>query len=326
MKKLLSLILALALLAALPLLTACNKVDTDLSIRVWTLNGTTGFGMAQLIDADKNGTATLNYEFTVETAATNVTDALKNGTADIAALPTNAASALYNATSGEIVLLALNTKGVLYLVANTSKVTAPTSLADLAGKTVYTPAQNPYFITKALIDKAGLGESITLDATSYAEPAALQAAVAAGLVDYAILPEPMVTIATSSAAEGVTLTSALDITTEWDKSFTPGSLVQGCVVARKAFVDEHPNEVNKFLEEYEASINYVIAHPTEASTMIADAGIFARAAVAERAIPKCNLCFIKGSDMKTAMSAFLAAMPINSIGGALPADPFYYGA
>ncbi len=332
MKKIIALILALTMLAALPLLTACGKYDEELPIRVWTLNGTTGFGMAQLIDADKNGEAALNYEFTVESIPANVTAALISGDADIAALPTNAAANLYNKKNDSIVLLALNTQGVLYLVANTAKVTAPTSLADLSGKTVYCPAENPAMIAQALIEKSGV-TGITLD-TSIAAPAALQAAVAAGKVDYAILPEPMVTIAQSKAAEGVTLTSALDITAIWNEHFEEGSLVQGCVVARKAFVDEHPNEVKKFLKEYEASIEFAMEKPAEASQMIVDGSntttqspIFAgAAAVAEKAIPKCNLCFVKGKDMKTAMSAYLAAMPLDKIGGALPADGFYYGA
>lgn len=328
MKKLIAFVLALTLLAALPLLAGCQKVDKDLPIRVWTLNGTTGFGMAQLIDADTKGEAALNYEFTVEASAPNVQNALINGTADIAALPTNAAAALYNKTNGEIVLLALNTRGVLYLVVNTARVTAPTTLADLSGKTVYVPATNPTFITKALIDKAAVTD-VTLDSTTYAEPAALRDAMASGLVDYAVLPEPMVTIAASKAAQanqGVTLTAALDLTAEWDKHFTAGSLVQGCIVARKKFVEEHPNEVKQFLKEYEASINFVVENPKDASEMIKTADIFAQAPVAEQAIPKCNFCYLDGKEMKTAMEAFLIAMPVASIGGALPAEDFYYGA
>lgn len=328
MKKLVAFLLALTLIAALPLLAGCQKVDKELPIRIWTLNGTTGFGMAQLIDADTKGEAALNYEFTVETSAPNVQAALINGTADIAALPTNAASALYNKTEGGVVLLALNTRGVLYLVVNTAKVTAPTSLADLSGKTVYVPATNPTFITKALIDKAAV-TNVTLDSTTYAEPAALRDAVASGLVDYAVLPEPMVTIAASKAAQanqGVTLSAALDLTAEWDKYFTEGSLVQGCIVARKAFVEEHPNEVKQFLEEYEASINFVVENPADASEMIKTAGIFEQAPVAAKAIPKCNFCYIDGEEMKIAMETFLAAMPVASIGGAQPAENFYYGA
>ncbi len=324
MKRILSIFLLVTLLATLPLFAACKRVDKDLEINVWTLNGTTGFGMASLMQSAKDGEAALNYRFTVDTNAANVRDALINGSADIGAVPTNVASALYNATNGNVVILAINTRGVLYLVANTAKVTAPASLADLAGKTVYVPAQNPTFITKALIAKAEIA-NVTLNNTDYAEPAALQQAVAAGLVDYAILPEPLLTVANASRAEGVTLTTALDITAEWDKYFTAGSLVQGCVVARKDFLEKHPKEIAKFLEEYEASVNFVTENPKEASEMIVTAGIFAKAPVAEKAIPKCNLTFLTGAEMKTAMQTFLAAMPTASIGGALPADDFYFG-
>ena len=324
MKRILSILLLITLLATLPLFAACKKVDKDLEINVWTLIGTTGFGMAPLMQSAKDCEAALNYRFTVDTNATNVRDALINGSADIGAVPTNVASALYNATNGNVIILAINTRGVLYLVANTAKVTAPTSLADLSGKTVYVPAQNPTFITKALLAKAEIA-NVTLNNTDYAEPAALQQAVAAGLVDYAILPEPLLTVANASRAEGVTLTTALDITAEWDKHFTAGSLVQGCVVARKDFVEKHPKEIAKFLEEYEASVNFVTENPKEASEMIVAAGIFAKAPVAEKAIPKCNLTFMSGAEMKAAMQTFLAAMPAASIGGALPADDFYFG-
>ena len=322
------LLLTLALLMILPLATACQKYDSELAVNVWVLNGTTGFGMAPLIEKNKEGGTALNYQFTVETNATNVQSALINGTADIAALPTNAASALYNKTNGNIVLLALNTRGVLYLVANTAKVTAPTSLADLAGKTVYCPAQNPFFVTKALLDKAQVA-GVTLDQSTYAAPADLRDAVASGAVDYAVLPEPMVTIAVSKAKQanaGVTLAAALDLTAEWKNAFGADSLVQGCVVARKEFVENHPEEIKKFLKDYEISINYVIEQPQDASEKIAASGVFAQAAVAEKAIPKCNLCFLTGAEMKNAMVSFLSALPAASIGGKLPDDGFYYGA
>mgnify|MGYP000257834271 CR=1 FL=1 len=265
-------------------------LDTSLEVRVWTLNGTTGFGMAQLIQQKKDGKAALNYNFTVETNAANVRDAVIAGTADIAAVPTNIASALYHAKGVKV--LALNTAGVLYLVTKDDSVK---TLNDLSGKTVYSPAQNPSFIANALIEKSKVTD-ITVDSTTYSDPTDLRTAVASGKVDYAILPEPMVTI------------------------------VLGCVVVRSEFLAAHPNEVAKFMEEYKTSVEYVIANPAEAAEMIVAAGIFAQAPVAKTAIPKCNLCFITGAEMKTRLSAFLAAMPSKSIGGKLPGDDFYYGA
>ncbi len=344
MKKILALILATITL--LTLFTACvskDKPDTQttlsdtnasenndpepVEVNIQTLNGTTGFGMAKMMHDAKNAT-NANYHFTVQTDASVVLASLINGDTDIAALPTNAAANVYNKTNGKVQILAVNTKGVLYLLVK-GEVTV-SSMADLRGKTVYVPAQNPTFIFTHLCKQNDLvpGTDITIDSTTYNTPDKLRDAVASGLVDYAVLPEPIVTVTMAKAKQaGVTLTNALDLTAEWDKVCTPNSLVQGCVVVRKAFLDEHPEAVSEFLTAYKASIEYLTTNTKEASEMIVEAGIFANAGVAEKAIPKCNITYMDGAEMKAAMQVFLSALKdINAaaIGGTLPADDFYY--
>ena len=321
MKKIISLFLVALML--LSMMTAC-KAKTPDTINIYTLNGTTGFGMAKLMNDNTDG----KYTVTVKTDASEVTAALINGDVDIAALPTNAAANVYNKTEGGVKILAVNTLGCLYLL--TKEGVSISTFADLAGKTVYVPAQNPTFIFTDLCKKNNLipGTDITIDSTSYAKPDALRDALASGAVDIAVLPEPMVTIAVSSAKKNnVNLTNALDLTAEWNKVNAEGSLVQGCVVVRTAFLEEYPEAVAEFLTAYEASINYLNENPAQAAQMIADNGIFANATVAEKAIPKCNVCYLDGEEMKAAMEVYLTALSgINaaSIGGKLPADDFYY--
>ncbi len=326
-KKLTSLLLAVVMVLTM---AACSNnsaadpadepaADTDTPVNIMVLNGTTGFGMAKLITDSAAGDTRLNYSFSVETDASNVTAALINGSADIAALPTNAASVVYNKTDGQVQLLALNTLGVLYVVTNGDQ--GITSIADLDGKTVYAPAQNPTFIMNYLFRANSL--NVTVDNT-YAQPADLRTAVAAGEVDIAVLPEPMLTIAKSSNANLITV---LDVTAEWDAVSAPGSLVQGCVVVRKEFAEAHPAELAAFLEEYKASMDYLTTDGADVAGAIETSGVFAKGAVAAKAIPNCNLCFITGEDMKAPMSAFLEIMhgvQPSSIGGTIPADDFYY--
>ena len=290
-------LLALLLVCCMTLLcgvcASADAPDTALPVRVITLNGTTGFGMAGLIAAHNAGETALNYSFSVETDASNVTAALVNGDCDIAALPTNAASALYNKTGGKVQVLALNTRGVLYLVTDGS----------------------------VEVDSIS-GVELDID-TSYAQPAELNTAVAAGEVSLAVLPEPMVTVARSQNPD---LVVALDLTAEWDKVFAPGSLVQGCVVVRTEFAAEHPAEVAAFLEDYGRSVALLTEDVPAAAKAIEEAGIFAKAAVAEKAIPKCNVCFVTGEEMQTELGAFLEIMfekAPQSVGGALPGDDFY---
>ena len=323
MKKFLC--LALSLLMLIPMVASCApSVDSDLEIKVTVLSGTTGMGMAKLISDKKNGDAALNYSFSVVSDPTLVAPAIVSGATDIAAVPTNLASTLYKSTKGGVYVLALNTLGVLYLVENGNTIN---SIADLKGKTVYVPGAgtNPEYILKYIIEANGLkvGEDVIFDYT-HSSPDALGNAAANGLAGIALLPEPKVTAVKSQNKD---IRVALDLTEEWEKKAGEGTLVQGCIVVRKAFADEHPNEIAKFLEEYEASVNFVNESSSEAANLIAEAGIIPKAPLALKAIPNCNIKYVDGAEMKTSLSKFfeiLYGVEPKSIGGALPDDGLYY--
>ena len=312
--------------------TAQKQPDDEKTpiINVYTLNGTTGFGMAKLMNDAKAGTTVEKYNFSVQSDASMVTAALLNGTADIAALPTNAAANIYNKSEGGVVVLAVNTLGCLYLLTNQNATV--NSFEDLRGKTVYVPAQNPTFIFTYLCKQNGLevGKDVIINSSTYAQPAALKDAVATGLVDIAVLPEPMVTIAINTAkssGSNTVITTAMDLTEEWNKVAPEGSLVQGCVVVRRAFLEQFPKAVENFFKEYKASIEYLSTDLDSAAQMIVDNGIFTSAPVAKKALPNCNVCFLDGAAMKSAMETYLGILhgiAPASIGGQLPADNFYY--
>lgn len=316
-KKLVSIITAIILIVTL---ASCGtQPKEDITINVAVLNGTTGFGMAHLMNETKDVSTNPTYNFSVETDATVIRDALINGSVDIAAVPTNLASVLYNKTNGGVKVLALNTLGVLYVVENGSSIT---SLSDLEGKTVYCPATNPEYIFKYICSAAGVNVEIS---TEYAQPAALMNAVAGGIVDIAVLPEPVLSVATGKNAN---LRVALDLTEIWENTTGNNSLVQGCLVARTEFIECHSDEISEFLKKYKASIEFLNSNPAQAAAMTVDLGIYAgNAAIAEKAIPKCNIVYIDGESMKAPLSDFLSAMlgvSAASIGGAVPDDNFYY--
>lgn len=321
-RRIVALLCAIVTLTAL--LCSCNVGEIEeLEIKVSVLNGTTGFGAAKLMSDATSGQTELNYKFTVEKDPEPITKGLINGSIDIAMLPTNAAATLYNKTNGGIRIAAVNTLGVLYLVVNGEKVEI-SNIAELNGKTVYCPAQNPAFIFEAICRASGLvpGESITID-TSYAKPEELRTAIVSGLVDIAVLPEPMVTIAKSANAS---LTTALDLTEIWEAIY-PGTIMQGCVVVRTEWAEAHPKELEEFLVEYQNSVVFTTTNPTEASVMIAELGIFAQAKVAEKAIPSCNIEFIDGKEMSDGLAFFfekLFAVNPAAVGGEIPDEAIYY--
>ena len=92
-------------------------------------------------------------------------------------------------------------------------------------------------------------------------------------------------------------------------------------------MEAYPSAVASFLRDYKASITYLLENPDDGCAMIEANGIFAKAAVAKKALPNCNICYLDGEDMKAAMEIYLSALAgINaaSIGGSLPSEDFYY--
>lgn len=295
--------------------------DSDLEIKVYALNGTTALGMAQLMSRQKAGTTGMNYNIYTHAAADAITGAIISGECAIAALPTNVAVKLYHKSGGKLQLLALNTLGVLYLLTPDGE--NITSLDQLSGKTIYLPGagSNPEYITSALLSSAGVNAN--LDTTSFPSPDALVAAVAAGQAQYAVLPEPKVSAAT---AQNSSIKVALDLTAEWEKLNGEGTLVQGCLVVNTAFAKAHPTEIARFLSDYEQSVNFIREGSDEAISMIVDAKIIPAAPIAKKALPKCNICFIAGADMKPLMNTFCEKIfaADNSSIGKMPDDGFYY--
>ena len=317
MKRIVAIITAAVMLFSLAAFAACSKKQDDTEIRIAALKGPTGMGMVKL--ADKQNYP--NYTVSIEASPDALNPRIISGEVDVAAVPVNLASVLYNKLDGDISVLAVSTLGVLYVLEAGSKVN---SVADLAGKTVYATGQGatPEYILNYLLDKNGVAGSVEVNYVG--EHAALATMLADGSAEIGMLPEPNVT---STLAGNDDLRIALNLTEEWNKVCST-ELVQGVVIARKSFVNEHPEAIEQFLREYEKSSAFVNENIDEAAKLIVDAGILGNVEIAKKAIPNCNISFSKGEAMHKAVEGMLAVLfeaNPKSIGGKLPDKDFYYG-
>lgn len=317
MKQIVAMLTAAVMLFSLAAFAACSKKQDDTEIRIAALKGPTGMGMVKL--ADKQNYP--NYTVSIEASPDALNPRIISGEVDVAAVPVNLASVLYNKLDGDISVLAVSTLGVLYVVEAGSEVN---SVADLAGKTVYATGQGatPEYILNYLLDKNGVAGSVEVNYVG--EHAALATMLADGSAEIGMLPEPNVT---STLAGNDNMRIALNLTEEWNKVCST-ELVQGVVIARKSFVNEHPEAIEQFLREYEKSSAFVNENIDEAAKLIVDVGILGNVEIAKKAIPNCNISFSKGEAMHKAVEGMLAVLfeaNPKSIGGKLPDKDFYYG-
>ena len=323
MKKLVSLLLVFVLVFAFASCGEKTPAPQTVKANVFMISGPTGIGAANLMQADEAGTAKGDYEFTVVAAPTEIVAKISNKEADIAAVATNMAASIYNKTNGGVTVLAVNTLGVLNVLTNGTEIT---SLADLKGKKVYTTGQgaNPEYVIDYLLTKNGVNPDTDLDLQFKAEGTELVTVWATEPDAVIIAPQPVAT-SILNKYEGSKLT--IDLTDEWEKVGDGSALMMGCVIVRNEFLKENPDTVKLFLEEYEASIKKANEDVDGTATLCEKFGIVAKSALAKKAIPASNVCFVTGTEMKTKLSGYpavLFAADKKAVGGKLPADDFYY--
>lgn len=292
-------------------------------LNVAALKGPTGMGLVQLVQADEKGETAVDYTITFASAPDEISGKLVTGEVDIAAAPINLAAALYNKTEGKVKLIAINTLGVLYILENGNSIK---NVVDLAKVKLYVTGQGatPEFVLNELLEQNGvLGAVETEYMAEHAELVALLASGEGG-VKVAMLPEPNVTVAMLKNKD---LRIALDLTEEWNKVSGGTKLVQGCIVVRTDVLEQQPEAVTAFLEEYAASTAFTNEHAEEAAALMETYGILPNAAAAKAAIPKCNIVCITGEEMKASASNMLQMLfraDPKSVGGKLPDDAFYF--
>ena len=270
-----------------------EKVDINLA----ALSGPTALGMLDLLEKNENGEAANNYNVTIATAPDEVTGKIISGELDIAAVPTNVASTLYNKTEGQVQIAALNTMG-----------------------------STPEYALNLVLEKNGLTPGEDVEIVFAADNAEIAPLLASGEAQVALLPQPFVT---SVLTQNENVRVALDLTEEWDKAVNGESgLTMGCVVVRKEFAEQNKEALDRFLDEYKQSVETVtseegLAHAAE----LAEHYNIIKAAVAEKAIPECNIVFVEGDEMQQIAGGFLQVLydaNPQAVGGQLPNDDFYY--
>ena len=291
-------------------------------VRVASLKGPTSIGLVELMDQAKAGNLANQYEFSISGTPDEVTPKVISGDVDVALVPANVASVLYNKTKGAVEVIDVNTLGVLHVVTGNQSVA---SFADIAGKTVYMTGKGatPEYVMTYLVNRAGIEDRVDFEYKS--EATEVVSALAADPSAVGVLPEPF---KTAAMAKSQALASPVDLNDVWDQYAEGGSrLLTGVTVVRREFADQHPEAVWEFLDAHAKSVDAVNADPAKWSQAVADAGIVDSAQVAEKAIPGCHVVCLRDAELKSALSGFLSVLYQSdnaSVGGALPGDDFYY--
>jgi NitT/TauT family transport system substrate-binding protein len=300
---------------------ATTAAKTNISIAA--LKGPTAVGMVKVMSDADAGTTANNYKFTVAGTPDEISAGLVKGEFDVAAVPCNLASVLYNKTKGSIKLAGINTLGVLYILETGNSIK---SVQDLKGKTIYATGKNtvPQYTLNYLLKANGIDPDKDVTIEYKTEPTEVASILAKSTDAVAMLPQPYVT---AVMMQNTKLRIALNVAEEWDKiSKDQSSVVTGVVIVKSDFLEKNKAAFDSFMQEYTASAAYVNENVEDAAALVEKYNIF-KAGPMKKAIPYCNITLIQGDEMKQKVGGYLTVLynqDPKSVGGKLPDDNFYY--
>jgi NitT/TauT family transport system substrate-binding protein len=315
-------IIAAALTAVLSLgmMAGCAQKKDDTVVRVGSLKGPTTIGIVNLMDKASKGTSEGKYEFTMSAAPDEITAKIVSGDIDIALVPANLASVLYNKTEGGITAIDINTLGVLYCVTGDTSIT---SVKDLSGKKVITTGQGatPEYSLRYLLDQNGITDC---EIEFKSESTEVAAVLAEDPSQIAVLPQPFVTVA---CAQNEAISIAFSLEEEWQLTTGGLGMVTGVTVVRNDFLKAHPEAVKTFIKEHGESVNAANSDLDTTASLVVANEIIGKEPLAKKAIPFCNVVCMTGDSVKNNLAPYLEVLynsDPKSVGGKLPGDDFYY--
>lgn len=302
---------------------AVVRASEPFTVRAATFRGPSAFGMIHLLAAPPDLGENTACDVRVLPTPQEMAVRVASGQLDIAVFPANMAAKLYTAGPG-CKFAAVVGLGVLFVVSGDASLRG---WDDLRGRTVRSVGKGagPDFLFRYLLSKNSLDpeRDLTIDFSIKTAPQ-LARFVIAGKAEAAILPEPFVAMVGIKTKGKVR--PALDFQAAWRRvQGTADAYPLTVMVVAPSLVRDRPDAARRFFDAYRRSIERVNDHPAEAARLIGKFEILP-AALAEPAIPNCNLRYISADKARPMMEAYLKALldfDPASIGGALPDDGFY---
>lgn len=330
LKKMISIILVLSF--ALIIMAGCATSDSktvgadkeleSLSVKVAAPMGAPTLSMIKMFKEKPSFGENVDVSYETINSPDLLASRIISGEIDIAVVPTNLAITLYN-RGVDYKLAASTVWGILYLVGNEEV----NSWDDLKGKEIHTMGRGltPDIIFRYLLESNGIDPETDVTLTYMGETAEVASSFIAGKSKIAVIPEPALTNVMSKKEDAVIL---FDLQEEWSKLNEGNARYpQASLIIKNDLIENYPEFVSAFLEEYQNSINWLGQNLQKAGEYSEELETGLSKGAVINGFSRSNIEYKDVKDAKNAVEAYLSILFEYSsevIGGKLPDEGFYY--
>ena len=271
------------------------------------LNGPSAIGALKMINDYKK------ININIINSPNNILASIIKGESDIAAVPANMASIIYNrGLDYKAVAVVSETK--MFIVSSDKNIK---TIDDLKNKTIYCGLRlsTPDLMLQYLIKNKNIkGVNINYSLGNLD----LSKALASKNVDIAILPEPFLS---SALLENKDINIVVDIS----KYIEPYPVA--VLIAKKSFIENNNALLKEILNEYKKSSDYILNNKEKIESLIKQTPILINAKSVVYGIDRIGITFYNDETMKRKLNDyynFIYNFDKKLIGNKIPKDDFYY--
>ena len=318
MKKILTLILTIILGVSA---VGCNLTSKE--VKIISGNSLDGISISKLIKEENEIKKGYNTTYNIENKKEKLEKSLDNEKYDIAIVPTDMATKVYNKNSNYQICASIG-EGSYYLVTSDPTITGFNS--TLINKDVAIIEENSMIdiISKSILNKNNVDDSkVNFKYVSSAPE--IVTTLALGNIRTGIVPETSLTTLLYKHSGLKILTSTNEA---YEKAFNiKEGYSQFSIIVKKDFAKDNKEYVNEFLSKVKSSIDFVNKNPLQAGAYGDELSIPIKPQVLSKAIKRCNLKFIIVDEFKNnykELFNILYNYNKEAVGGTVIDESIYY--
>ena len=318
MKKILTLILTIILGVS-----AVGCKLTSKEVKIISGNSLDGISISKLIKEENEIKKGYNTTYNIENNKEKLEKSLDNEKYDIAIVPTDMATKVYNKNSNYQICASIG-EGSYYLVTSDPTITGFNS--TLLNKDVAIIEKNSMIdiISKSILNKNNVDDSkVNFKYVSSAPE--IVTTLALGNIRTGIVPETSLTTLLYKHSGLKILTSTNEA---YEKAFNiKEGYSQFSIIVKKDFAKDNKEYVNEFLSKVKSSIDFVNKNPLQAGAYGEELSIPIKPQVLSKAIKRCNLKFIIVDEFKNnykELFNILYNYNKEAVGGTVIDESIYY--